>query len=101
MLDQEGWVSHFWILFSNFTPGAGHGSDGEHDEEDGSKEKIVAQIFCKLVRSVLSCLALFPPSSQFFLVLTSGLLPSKLFVRLQMLRSKAATGRVSRSEMNA
>ena len=54
MLDQEGWVSHFWILFSNPTPGAGHGSDGEHDEEDGSKEKIVAQIFCKLVSFVLS-----------------------------------------------
>merc|ERR1712156_700793 len=41
--------------------------ESTHDEEDGSKEKIVAQIFCKLVRSVLSCLALFPPSSQFFM----------------------------------
>ena len=67
VLDQEGWVSHFCILFSKFTPGAGYGSDGEHDEEDGSKEKIVAQIFCKLVSFVLSCLALFPPSSQFFM----------------------------------
>ena len=67
VLDQEGWVSHFRILFSNSIPGAGHGSDGEHDEEDGSKEKIVAQIFCNLVSFVLSWLALFPPSSQFFM----------------------------------